>query len=144
VNNQPLPGTGWTTHAEVVRVLDGDTIEVEIKRKITVRIRDCWCHETTRRQGTSEENKQKGLAAKQCMGALLAGCGVDDAIAGSPVVCHFPTTAEQAFAEMMTFGRVVGDVYGVTSENEGVNLASEMIDAGHAAKTKEELLANGE
>jgi hypothetical protein len=39
------PSLGLTTQAHVIRVVDADTCEVEIKRKFKVRIKDLLCEE---------------------------------------------------------------------------------------------------
>ena len=42
---EKAPDPGWTTRGVISRVIDGDTVEVEITRKIVVRLRDCWAPE---------------------------------------------------------------------------------------------------
>lgn len=39
------PSPSWTTRAKVLRVIDGDTVEVEIRRTVRVRMLGCWSPE---------------------------------------------------------------------------------------------------
>ena len=39
------PQEGFTTKAKVTRVIDGDTVDVEITRKVRLRLKDCWAPE---------------------------------------------------------------------------------------------------
>jgi len=39
------PSLGWTTRASIERVIDGDTLDVTICRRVRVRLLDCWAPE---------------------------------------------------------------------------------------------------
>ena len=75
------PQAGWTTRAKVVYVVDGDTVDVEIRRVIRIRLLDCWAPESRTRD---LEEKKRGLASKARMKELVDG---------KEVTLHIPTKA---------------------------------------------------
>ena len=113
------PAPGWTTSCRVSRVIDGDTVEVLVVRRLRVRLRNCWAPES---RTLDAAEKERGLAAKD---ALTALAHERDAI------LHVPSHGEDV-GEMLTLGRVVGDVW-----VEGRNLADEQVRRGHATRTKQ-------
>lgn len=62
------PASGFTTDCRVVRVIDGDTVVVEIKQMLHVRMLQCWAPES-RTKDLIE--KAKGLAAKEHLQTLI-------------------------------------------------------------------------
>jgi endonuclease YncB( thermonuclease family) len=125
------PALGWTTPAHFVRVVDGDTIRVEVRREITVRLRDCWAPESRTKD---DHEKRLGLLAKGNLARM--------ADEGSPLVLHIPINEGEDLSAMFTFGRAVGDVW--TTENPSRSLNRRQIDAGLAWPTKEEQKAGVE
>ena len=63
------PPIGFTTKVNVVKVIDGDTLDVEITRRIRVRLKDCWCPETRTRD---LKEKERGLKAKRHLKDILS------------------------------------------------------------------------
>ena len=119
------PTPGWTTTATVDRVLDGDTIEVTITRHLTVRLLDCWAPET---RTTDENEKQRGLAAKQHLETLLHR---------GEVILQVPSQGDGDVSELFTFGRVLGRVYNrTTPRGRWRDVSTQMVAAGHATVTK--------
>jgi len=123
------PPIGWTTPARVVDVYDGDTIEVDIVRRVRVRLLDCWAPEV-RTKNTHE--KQAGIRARDHLRAILP--------VGSEIVLHIPTQAGDAPAastvdvqDVFTFGRVLGRVF----DKNGQDVSAAMVAAGHATAAKE-------
>ena len=114
------PEPGWTTRAYVLRVIDGDTLEIEVARKFRVRLKDCWAPEL------SGEHATEGAKARDALEAMIPP--------GSRVVVHVPTDPADVpeFAKATTFGRLVATVY----DCYGRNLSEAMIEAGHATKAK--------
>lgn len=111
---------GLTFGGQVVRVLDGDTIEVEVKRTVRIRLLDCWAPETRTRDA---EEKKEGLAAKEFLKQL-----VDK----QPVSVHVPLSAQGKFGDSMSMGRVLGHVY----LEDGRDVSALVVGAGFATKEK--------
>ena len=110
------PRPGYTTPAHVVRVLDGDTIEVQIVKTIHVRLLDCWAPEV---KGPS---KQQGAESKASLQALLGD---------GKIMLEVPTEENGELAHLFTFGRVLGRIW-----SGGIDVAAAMVAAGKATKTK--------
>lgn len=118
VDAEGPPPRGLSTVATVVRVLDGDTIEVDVRTRMKVRIRDCWAPETRTK---NESEKQRGLASRTHLEELIP--------AGSEVAVFIPMTGR--IEDMLTLGRVVADVW-----RDGENVAELQVKAGHAQRSK--------
>lgn len=116
---QPL--IGITTKGSVVNVVDGDTIDVEVRRTIRVRLKDCWCPETRTRD---LEEKKKGLAAKAHLKGLLED--------SKEVVLFIPADSDGDIKDVFTFNRVLGYIF-IDSED----VSSRMVADGHATVRKE-------
>lgn len=114
-------GFGLTFGGTVTRVLDGDTIEVEIRRTVRVRLLDCWAPETRTRD---KEEKRRGIAARRAL---------RDMVEDEQVLVDVPIEAQGKFGDSMTFGRVLGHVW-----CHGMDVADEMVMQGHATRTKHE------
>lgn len=106
------PREGWTTKAKVLRVIDGDTLEVEVRRQMKVRLLDAWCPEL---------HQPGGAAAK-----LFA----QDLVKDREVMLHIP--GDTAVENALTFGRVLGEVW-----INGMDLSEELRRAGHATREKD-------
>ena len=123
---QPPP-LGWTTLAKVERVIDGDTLEITITRKVRIRVLDCWAPETHKTGRPGE--KDFGLKVKAFVQELIDKHGTD-------VRVHIPTDVNQALADVLTMGRVLGDIWLA----DGRSLAAILRKRGMATKTKQELI----
>ena len=123
------PEPQWTTQAQVLRVIDGDTIEVEVKRTFRVRMLDCWAPESRRdpRRKPEEqaEEKAKGQASKEHLTALAEG---------KTVVVSIPLPEDGDVAKIWTMGRVLGRVW--LLDRPGKSLSVQQVEAGHATETK--------
>jgi len=113
------PPIGFTTKAKVTRVIDGDTIDVEITRKIRVRLKDCWAPEKRSRDIVE---KQKGIAAFSHLATVLND---------KEVVLFVPADENGEIKDIFTFGRVIGHVF-LNDED----VAEHMIQTGYATKEK--------
>ena len=126
-----IPELGWTTRGRVSRVLDGDTVEVEVTRKFTVRLRDCWAPEVHRNHDLPEPRQtaelDRGLTSKRALEKLADGM---------QVVLHVYADETGDFRRVTTMGRVLGDVY---LAKNGVSLAAAQVEAGNATMEKEPL-----
>jgi endonuclease YncB( thermonuclease family) len=124
-----MPDLGWTTNGRVSRVLDGDTIEVEVTRKFVVRLRDCWAPELEpieqrRKWGVKNIPPGTGAAAHMHLKYLAEGYQVRLHVVGSP---------DGDFRDSTSMGRVIGDVFLL---KDGTNLAAAQVQAGHATKER--------
>jgi endonuclease YncB( thermonuclease family) len=120
-----MPPTPGVTHrGKVVRVLDGDTIEVSVTVTTHVRMLDCWAPEVHETKTAGE--KARGIESKKHLEAICKP--------GSDVIVHVPFGDKSRFGDDMSMGRVLGDVY-LVGWNE--TLAEMQVRAGHATKTKQ-------
>jgi len=113
------PPLGITARATVHRVVDGDTLDVHLLIPVRVRMLDCWAPEITGAQ------KPEGKASKLALEEL--------APVGSHVVVNVPTGHVDAMAGVLTFGRVLGNVY---KPGEESSLSELMVGMGFATKEK--------
>jgi len=120
-HRQPEPG--WTTQAEVVRVIDGDTVVIEIRRQVHVRLLDCWCPES---RTTNLAEKARGMAAKQYVGELLKKLG-------RKVLAYIPADPTLNLSHEFTLGRVLGRIWLA----DGRELSAAVRAAGHATSSKQ-------
>ena len=131
VDRAPQPA--WTTQATVVRVIDGDTIEVEFRRKLRVRLLDCWAPESRRDPRLDESQqateKARGQAAKEALNSLANG---------REVIVSVPMAADGDLSTPWTMGRVLGHVW--LADQPEKSLSQIQVEAGHASKTKPETL----
>ena len=122
----PVPS--WTTTATVTRVVDGDTIDVEIKRTIRIRLIDCWAPERKLDNRLPKEAqaaaKKAGLASKAHL-TLIAQ--------GQQVIVQIPTDPNGNFAQSLTLGRVLGQAW---LANDSKSLAEKQVASGFATKER--------
>ena len=115
------PPKGFTTDARIVRIIDGDTVDIEVVRKVRVRLEDCWCPETRTRD---REEKVRGYAAKRHLRDFIWEHGAD-------LVVFIAASDDNELKDIFTFGRVVGRVF-----VDGVDISEMMVSDGHATKSK--------
>jgi endonuclease YncB( thermonuclease family) len=129
--SEQMPALGWTTDGRVSRVLDGDTIEVEVTRKFVVRLRNCWAPEMESKAVLADWRRDlkrpegSGYASYCHLGKLADGYQVRLHVVGSP---------DGDFRDSTSMGRVIGDVYLL---KDGTDLAEAQVNAGHATRTKQ-------
>lgn len=112
------PRPGWVTPARVVRVYDGDTVIVEVKKRFHVRLLDCWAPEI-RTKDPAE--KRQGILARDHLAALIDG---------REVILEVPADGLE-IGKSFSFGRVLGQLY-----IQGRPVNEMMIEAGRATKDK--------
>jgi endonuclease YncB( thermonuclease family) len=124
------PKPSWTTAAKVLRVIDGDTLEVEVRRVIRVRLLDCWAPESKIDpripEGRQAAEKKAGQASKANLQKLVEG---------KDVIVQIPSDAE--VAKSITMGRWLGRVW---IEGDGESLNEKQVRGGFATKAKREEL----
>jgi len=101
----------------VIRVIDGDTVDVEIRRVLRVRLLDCWAPESRTRD---LEEKKRGLASKAHLKKLIDG---------KDAVLHIPGNVD--FKKVLTFNRLLGRLW-----VDGNDVSESQVKAGHAKLNK--------
>lgn len=124
------PSPGWTTQARCLRVIDGDTIEVEVRRVIRVRMLDCWAPESKLdprvSQADRETEKFAGQASKENLRRLAEG---------RDLIVQIPSGED--VAKSITMGRWLAHVW---VEGDGESLAEKQVKGGFAERVKPERL----
>lgn len=129
-NLQQPPEPSWTTKAVVTNIVDGDTIDVEIRRTIRVRLIDCWAPETHMDgrlpEARQAAEKKAGMKAKEDLKALALN---------KTVILQVPTSED--LLKSTTMGRVLGRVW---LEGDDESLSEKQVKSGNATKVKREEL----
>lgn len=110
-----VPEPQITLPATVISVHDGDTMRVRFEVETSVRMMDCWAAEL--------KTGEKGLQSRE---NLLKLCPE-----GSKVLIQVPFNAD--ITKMLTFGRVLGNVY----TSDGTNLSEAQVSQGFATRKKQ-------
>jgi len=111
------PKPGVALRCQVVKVVDGDTIEIEIVRRVRVRLLDCYAPEVRTKDN---EEKVLGIASKEHLKVLAEGRWATLLI---------PTTGARRLEDVETFGRVLGHVW---VDGETSTLSEIQVSTGHA------------
>ena len=125
------PPKGITTDVKVVRVIDGDTVDVSITRTIRVRLLDCYAPET--RTKDSKE-KVRGYESKKYLYDMLTQVFYNDRAARKQkqVTLFMPADDKGELKDNFTFSRVLGRLF-----VNGEDVSELMVEAGKATKTNE-------
>lgn len=99
--------TGLSANATVVGVHDGDTVTVEVRFRVPVRVRNLWAPEI---------KEAGGLESKRALSCLLP--------VGSNCIVFIPSNNPLLLMDSVSLGRVVGDVI----NQDGINVAQSMIE----------------
>jgi len=91
--------------ARLTNVVDGDTVDVEVKLVVRVRLLDCWVPDKT------EQDAKAAAYIRQ--------------FAGKPVLLEVPWPPKGELRRGLTFGRVLGRVYA-----NRINIDREIIKRG--------------
>lgn len=111
------PQLGLTARATLSRIIDGDTVDIEIRLPARVRLLDCWA---------PEKSTPEGTLSSQALSVILEG--------GDEMVVFIPTDEACSLKDVMTFGRVLGQLW---ANPEAVESVSElMVRSGNATKEK--------
>lgn len=113
------PPLGITARAIVERVIDGDTLDVVLQLPVRVRLLDCWAPET------------HGISASA--GDLSKRALQDLCPHGSRVVVDVPTERATQVSDVLTFGRVLANVF---RDGDEVSVSERMVSGNYATRTK--------
>lgn len=115
------PPLGYVTNVKIVSVVDGDTVEVEIVKRLRVRMLDCWCPETRTKD---PKEKQLGLAAKARLTEIALG---------KPATLYVPAGPDGKLNDISTLSRVLGYVW---VDGASTSLSEMQVIGKHAARNK--------
>jgi len=115
------PPYGITFPAKVVRVVDGDTIDVELTRVVRIRLLDCWAPETRTRDA---QEKLKGFAAKKYL---------EEYADNRQVKVFIPAKPGAKVGDSFSFRRALGRVW---LNGKTTSLSQTMVAGGHATRTR--------
>lgn len=113
------PPLGVTARATVLRVIDGDTLDVTLEVPLRLRLLDCWAPEM------HGSDRIAGAKAKEQLEALLP--------LGTQVHVHVPTGKAQSLGNVLTFSRVLGHVF-IPGQDQSIS--EQMVASGCATKEK--------
>lgn len=126
------PEPQWTTTGTVTKIIDGDTVDIEVKRVIRVRLLDCWAPESKIDPRISPEKQQAektaGLKAKQNLATLALN---------KPVILSVPTDPSGDLMKSTSMGRVLGRVW---LSGDTKSLSERQVESGNATLTKRDEL----
>lgn len=115
------PPLGISARATIKNVVDGDTVDVELRIPARVRMVGAYAPES-RTKDASE--KVKGLAAKTHLTELAEG---------KHGQVFIDTSAARSLTDVLTLDRLVGTVW---IDGMDVDLSTAQVMAGHASSTK--------
>lgn len=115
------PQPGITARCVVTNVVDGDTVDVELRIPARVRLLDCWAPESRTKDA---DEKKLGLAAKQNMVVMADG---------RHGVVFIPTGAAHSVADVLTLDRILGLVW---VDGEDDDLSTRQVEQGFASTVK--------
>lgn len=116
------PPLGITAKVRVVDCVDGDTLEVELTRRLRVRLRNAWAPEL---RGGDMATKYAARQSKDNLMRLALG---------KSGVLHVPTLDADRIGDVMTFDRVLGDVW---VDGQAESLAAQQVAGGFATALKD-------
>ena len=125
-----IPPTGWTVKGVVVKTIDGDTVDIEIRQVVRVRLDQCWAPESKIDDRLPKEKqaaeKRAGIESKEHLKQLADG---------KEVVLHVPIGTN--LKDSLTLNRVVGTVW---LDGADKSLNEIQVESGHATREKREEL----
>lgn len=104
---------GLTLPARVIDVTDGDTVVVEVRRSLRIRLLDCWAQETF---------TEEGLRARRALEKLIDG---------KEVTLEIQIEPDGRFGDQMSFNRILGRL-----KIDGRDVSELMCESGHATKER--------
>lgn len=113
------PQPGWVTRAKVVEVYDGDTVTVEVRKRIRVRLLNCWAPEIHTKD---EREKAAGIKARDHLRKVLDQ---------KEVILSVPSREE--VGKSFSFDRALGLIY--IDDRSASEL---MVESGHATQSKQD------
>jgi endonuclease YncB( thermonuclease family) len=119
-----MPSPAITGNGRVVRVIDGDTVEIETTIRFRVRLLSCWAPES---RTSDKAEKRRGLEAKAFLKCVLQE---DSAV-------RWSIPFGPALQDSITLGRVLGRVWRLDPGGSDADVSEIMTEAGYASPKKE-------
>lgn len=123
------PDPQITVAGKVVKVVDGDTVDVEVKTIIRVRLIDCWAPESKIDNRVAKEKqkdaKDLGLKSKQ---------NLTDISLNKDVLVSVPISEKNDLTKSLTLGRVLGRVW---IDGDKKSLSEHQVESGNATYSKQ-------
>jgi endonuclease YncB( thermonuclease family) len=88
------PEIGYTTDVKVIRVIDGDTVEVEVSKRFHVRLLDCRM---------PEKKTPEGVRAKSALSNLVNSA--------KKFILFIPGSSRDLLGDVLTLSRVLGRLW---------------------------------
>lgn len=117
------PGTGVTIDAVVERVKDGDTIEVSVTRKFSVRL--MLLNKENLMFNTASIKTEEGKKAKEQLEKMIPS--------GKEIIMFVPTHHNQNLMDFSTFNRILAEIW-----VDGECVPCTMVKGGYASLVKRE------
>lgn len=114
------PEAGFATEGRIVKVIDGDTVDVEIRR--IVRVRLSHPNKDKLDFNAPEKNTPKGRTALLYLYNLALN---------SPITVFFPAKSPEILLDNTSFNRIIGEIW-----LNGKRLTQMMLDDGYAKLSK--------
>lgn len=114
------PELGFTTVAKVLRVIDGDTVDVEVSRVVRVRL-----------QHPNDEGLDFNAPEKNTKEGQKALEYVKEKLTDKEVVIFFPAKTPEILLDNTSFNRVIGELW-----LNAKRFTAELLDAGLAKLSK--------
>lgn len=111
------PQPGWVTTAKVIEVYDGDTVTVEIRKQLRVRLLDCWAPEIRTKD---QAEKAAGIKSRDYLRGLIDQ---------KEVILSVP--ARRRIGDSFSFDRALGRIF-----IDGKDVSTLQVEAGMATKEK--------
>ena len=128
LGNDNPPDPQITITGTIVRVVDGDTVDVEIKSVVRVRLLDCWAPESKIDNRVPKEKqlqvKELGLKSKQNLANLCLN---------KKVTLSIPLDKESHLTKSLTLDRMLGRVW---VDGDSKSLSERQVESGNATYSK--------
>lgn len=115
------PELGWVTDVKYIKNYDADSIDLEIRKKIRVRLLDCWAPEIKSKDQYKKEIAKEG---RDFVNSVLSSA--------KEIRLFIPTEQSGDFSHLMTFDRLLGYIW-----VDGKNL-NELIVKNEFASSKKD------
>lgn len=113
------PALGMTLPGQVINIVDGDTLDVETRLVVRVRLRDCWSPES---RTLDLEEKRRGLASKANLKLIAEGKN-----------CRVNIPMSRFLTGSLTLDRVLGSVW---LDGDSQDVSTQQVQSGFATRTK--------
>ncbi len=123
------PDPQITVAGKIIKVVDGDTVDVEVKTIIRVRLIDCWAPESKIDNRVAKEKqkdvKDLGLKSKQ---------NLTDLSLNKNVLVSVPISEKNDLTKSLTLGRILGRVW---IDGDSKSLSEHQVESGNATPSKQ-------